>query len=113
MPGVTTTKATQVVGEVPVLDATLVFSGRGSAANTDALRVTGVHGRVFPGLSVATTPVLTADQAAAAAARASHATSQGTPRLVVLPNQTGVLAWEVSVVGQTATTPVFVGARPM
>jgi hypothetical protein len=101
VPHVTTTKATQAIGDVPVLDATLVFTGRGSAAG-DA-RVTGVRGRVFPGLAVDTTPALTAEQATAAAAGASGGATDGTPRLVVVPDQTGVLAWEVAVVGQTTS----------
>jgi hypothetical protein len=101
VPGVTTTTATQAVGDVPVLDARLVFTGRGSSAATDDLRVTGVHGRVFPGLAVGTTPVITADQAATAATEAAGAgsTSDGDARLVVLPTGAGVLAWEVVVLG--------------
>ncbi len=49
VPGIVTTKATQAVGDVPVLDASLVFVERDG-------RLTGVRGRVFPGLSVLTDP---------------------------------------------------------
>ena len=49
VPGIVTTKATQAVGDVPVLDASLVFVERDG-------RVTGVRGRVFPGLTVSTGP---------------------------------------------------------
>jgi Zn-dependent metalloprotease len=125
VPNVTTTRATQAVGDVPVLDATLVFSGRGSSSHTDALRVTGVRGRVFPGLTVATTPTLTPEQASAAAAEAAGGSADGAARLVVLPTGTGVLAWEVVVVAATtdatsaglyyvdATTGTIVEVRPV
>ncbi len=101
VPHVTTTRATQALGTVPVLDASLVFTGRGSPASTDAERVTGVLGRVFPGLTVGTTPTLTAEQAANTAAEAAGGASDGTARLVVIPTGAGVLAWEVVVVGAT------------
>jgi hypothetical protein len=99
VPHVTTTRATQAVGEVPVLDAALVFTGRGSPASSDDERVTGVRGRVFPGLSVGTTPTISAEQASTTAAEAAGGTADGAPRLVVLPTGTGVLAWEVVVLG--------------
>ncbi len=105
VPGITTTRATQALGEVPVLDSTLVFTGRGSSASTDSLRVTGIRGRVFPGLTVGTTPTLTAEQAAATAAQTASGTSTGTARLVVLPTGTGSLAWEVVVVADAPTGP--------
>ena len=101
VPHVTTVRATQALGGVPVLDASLVFTGRGSAANTDAQRVNGVHGRVFPGLTVDTTPTISTEQATTIAAEASGGTTDGTARLVVLPTGTGVLAWEVVVLGGT------------
>ena len=101
VPNVTTTRATQALGGVPVLDASLVFTGRGSPASTDDQRVTGVLGRVFPGLTVDTTPTISAEQATTTAAEAAGGTTDGTARLVVLPNGTGVLAWEVVVVGAT------------
>ena len=105
VPNITTTKATQALGEVPVLDATLVFTGRGSSAATDDLRVTGVRGRVYPGLTVSTTPTLTPEQAAATAAEQAGGTTDGTPRLVVLPTGPGVLAWEVVVLADASTGP--------
>ena len=101
VPNVTTTRATQALGAVPVLDASLVITGRGSPANTDEQRVTGVLGRVFPGLTVDTTPTISPEQATTIAAEASGGTTDGTPRLVVVPSSTGVLAWEVVVIGET------------
>jgi Peptidase propeptide and YPEB domain len=101
VPHVTTTRATQALGDVPVLDALLVFTGRGDAASTDSQRVTGVRGRVFPGLTVSTTPTITVTDAASIAAEAAGGTTDGTGQLVVLPTGTGVLAWEVLVVGTT------------
>ena len=84
---------------MPVLDASLVLTGRGSPAATDEQRVTGVLGRVFPGLTVDTTPTITAEQATTIAAEASGGTTDGSARLVVLPSGSGALAWEVVVVG--------------
>jgi Zn-dependent metalloprotease len=101
VPNITTTRATQALGAVPVLDASLVFTGRGSPANTDAQRVTGVLGRVFPGLTVDTTPTISAEQATSIAAEASGGATDGTARLVVVPAGSGALAWEVVVVGAT------------
>jgi hypothetical protein len=101
VPNVTTTRATQALGAVPVLDASLVLTGRGSPASTDEQRVTGVLGRVYPGLTVDTTPTIGAEQATALAAEASGGTTDGTARLVVLPSGSGALAWEVVVVGAT------------
>ena len=86
---------------MPVLDASLVITGRGSPASTDEQRVTGVLGRVFPGLTVDTTPTISPEQATTIAAEASGGTTDGTARLVVVPSGTGVLAWEVVVVGAT------------
>ena len=105
VPNVTTTRATQVIGEIPVLDSSLVFTGRGTSANTGGLRVTGVRGRVFPGLSVRTTPALAPEQAAAIAAQTAGGSTNGVPRLVVLPTGPGVLAWEVVVIADTPTGP--------
>ena len=101
VPNVTTTRATQALSAVPVLDASLVITGRGSPASTDSQRVTGVLGRVFAGLTVATTPTISPEQATTIAAEASGGTTDGTARLVVMPTGTGVLAWEVVVVGAT------------
>ena len=105
VPHVTTTKATQALGGVPVLDSSLVFTGRGTSASTDDLRVTGIRGRVFPGLSVSTTPTLAPEQAAAIAAQTAGGTTEGTPRLVILPTGTGVLAWETVVIEDVAGGP--------
>jgi Zn-dependent metalloprotease len=90
VPGIVTTRATQAVGEVPVHDASIVFVARDG-------RLTGVHGRVFPGLTVSTSPTLPAKQARAIAERASGGTAQTPPSLVVLPRGTGRLAWLVTV----------------
>ena len=99
VPGSTTTRAAQVLGGVPVLDGELVFSGRSGAEGTDDDRLTRVRGRVFPGLSVSTEPQLSAEAAARAAEDAAQGQAQGRPRVVVLPTGTGVLTWEVTVVG--------------
>ncbi len=90
VPNVTTTRATQALGAVPVLDASLVFTGRGSPASTDDQRVTGVRGRVFPGLTVDTTPTITA-RAGDDHRRARRPVGRPTAaaRLVVLPTGTG------------------------
>jgi len=75
VPGIVTTKATQAVGEVPVLDASLVFVARND-------RLTGVRGRVFPGLTVSTTATVPADEARAVAERSRRrAGSRRRPRL--------------------------------
>ena len=90
VPGIVTTKATQAVGDVPVLDASLVFVERDG-------RVTGVRGRVHPGLTVLTDPRLPAEQARAIAEQAAAGTAQSPPSLVVMPRGAGVLAWLVPV----------------
>jgi hypothetical protein len=90
VPGIVTTKATQAVGDVPVLDASLVFVERDG-------RLTGARGRVFPGLSVLTDPQVPADQARVIAEQAAAGTAQATPSLVVMPRGAGVLAWLVPV----------------
>ncbi|MDX6374433.1 MAG: hypothetical protein QOD98_3421 [Nocardioidaceae bacterium] len=90
VPGIVTTKATQAVGDVPVLDASVVFVERDG-------RVTGVRGRVSPGLTVSTTATIPADQAQAIAEQASAGTAQVPPSLVVMPSGAGVLAWLVPV----------------
>ncbi len=90
VPGIVTTKATQAVGEVPVLDASVVFVERDD-------RVTGVRGRIFPGLTVSTTPTVPSEQAQAIAEQAAGGTAQAPPSLVVMPTGTGVLAWQVTV----------------
>ena len=102
VPGIISTRATQAVGQVPVRDGTLVFSARGD-------RLTGIRGRVFPDLRVDTTPAVTAEQAAAAAAARATGTAVGTPTLLVIPQGTGVLAWEVVVTGAQATGALEAG----
>jgi hypothetical protein len=100
VPGIVTTKATQVIGEVPVLQASLVFVERDG-------RLTGVRGRVFPGLTASTTPTVPADQAQTVAEQASGGEAQATPSLVVLPRGAGVLAWLVPVATTgDVTTPL-------
>ena len=103
VPGIVTTKATQAVGEVPVLDASLVLVAR-------AGRVTGVRGRVFPGLTVSTAPTLRAKQARRVAEQASGGAAQAPPTLVVLPREAGVLAWLVTVAAASDGTTPLTGA---
>jgi hypothetical protein len=103
VPGIVTTRATQAVGAVPVLDAVLVFVARDD-------RLTGVHGRVFPGLTVSTTPTVPARKARRTAEQASGGKAQSAPSLVVLPRDSGVLAWRVTVVAPSdGTTPLLGG----
>jgi hypothetical protein len=90
VPGIVTTKATQAVGDVPVLDASLVFVARDQ-------RLTGVRGRVYPGLTVSTTATVPSAQARTIAEQAAGGTAQAPPSLVVMPTGTGVLAWHVTV----------------
>ena len=104
IPGIVSTRATQAVGDVPVLDASLVFVERDG-------RVTGVRGRVFPGLTVLTDPLIPADQAQAIAEQASAGTAQATPSLVVLPRGAGVLAWLIPVATETDVTPPLAAAN--
>ena len=103
MPGIVTTKATQAVGDVPVLDASVVFVAR------DA-RLTGVRGRVFPGLTVSTAPTFPAEQARAVAEQASGGVAQEPPSLVVMPRDAGVLAWLVTVAAASDGTTPLAGA---
>jgi Zn-dependent metalloprotease len=100
VPGIVTTKATEVVRGVPVHDASIVFVERGG-------RVTDVHGRVFPGLTVSTSPTIPADQARAIAEQVSGGTAQAPPSLVVMPRGAGLLAWLVTVATTgDASTPL-------
>jgi hypothetical protein len=100
IPGIVTTKATQSLTDVPVLDGSLVLVERSG-------RVTGVRGRVFPGLTVLTVPRLPADRARAVAEQAAGGTAQSPPSLIVLPRGAGVLAWLVPVATSgDATTPL-------
>ena len=104
IPGIVTTRATQAVGDVPVVDASLVFVERDG-------RVTGARGRVFPGLSVLTDPLLPADQARVVAEQASAGTAQAPPSLVVLPRGAGVLAWLIPVATETDVTQPLAAAN--
>jgi hypothetical protein len=104
VPGVVTTRATQVLAGVPVLDGALVFSGRSGAAGQ---QLTGVRGRVFPGLDVSTRPKIGEIAAADLAEKASGGKSEGEAHLVVVPRGNGVLAWEVLVVSDAP-----VGSEP-
>ena len=97
VPNMATTRATQQLGQVPVLDGVLVFTARsGDGAAED--RLTGVRGRVFPDLEVATEPQLDGPEAARLAEETSGGRAESDPRLVVVPSRSGVLAWEVTVV---------------
>ncbi len=99
VPGTTSTRATQAIGDVPVHDARLTLLERNG-------RVSGAHGRVYPGLTVSTVPVLNAKKARRAAEQASGGTAQSPPSLVVLPRGLGVLAWRVSVAAVAETSPL-------
>ncbi len=90
----TVLRAEQVVGTVPVLDATLLFAVGG---DTSQARLNSVRGRVYPGLDVGTDPTITAQQARRQVKRLTHGQVLDPPRLVVLPTGTGTLAWEVGV----------------
>ncbi len=103
VPGIVTTKATQVVGEVSVLDASLVFVERDE-------RVAGVRGRVFPGLTVSTVPTVTARQARRKVEQVSGGRAQAPPSLAVLPRDAGVLSWLVTVAAPSDGTTPLTGA---
>jgi hypothetical protein len=96
VPGMVSTRATQTLGTVPVRDAELVFTSR-AGSSPRANRVTGVRGRVFPGLTVTTEPQITRHAAALIAADASGGRVTNRTTLVVLPTGEGVLAWEVTI----------------
>jgi Zn-dependent metalloprotease len=124
VPGMVSVRARQVVGAVPVLDGSLAFTSRAAAAS-GVEKVTEVRGRVFPGLSVATDPRLSRDEAVAIAEEASSGRHEGPPSLVVVPTGTGTLAWEVTVLAGSgagfqagnyyvdAVTGDVVGVRPI
>lgn len=93
-------RATQRVGQVPVLDATLAFTI--GASSTDP-RVNAVRGRVYPDLDVDTTPDVTGRKARRIAVELSEGIAQGKPELVVLPEPlTGTLTWQVAIAGAAA-----------
>jgi len=92
--GSTVLRAPQEVGGVPVLDGGLVMTVGGDEQQA---RLNGVRGRVFPDLDVLTDPRLTPRMARREAIRLSQGQVEGRPRLVVLPRDAGVLAYEVNV----------------
>ena len=97
VPGMATTRATQELRGVPVLDGVLVVTARaGDGASAD--RLTGVRGRAFPDLDVATEPQLAEAEATRLAEDASGGRVEGRPRLVVVPTLSGILAWEVTII---------------
>ena len=79
---------------MPVLDGGLVMTVGGDEQQA---RLNGVRGRVFPDLDVLTDPRLTPRMARREAIRLSQGQVEGRPRLVVLPRDAGVLAYEVNV----------------
>jgi hypothetical protein len=99
VPGHTSVRGTQAVGEVPVLDSNLVFISR-DTAGTLAGRLASVRGRVFPGLSLSTDPELGPRAARRRAEAASGGTADGEPALVVVPSDAGILTWEVTIVAE-------------
>ena len=93
--GIVAVRAHQQVGEVPVLDGQLLIE---VGSSHDRPLVHTVRGRVFPDQSVSTNPAISARDAREAAEDLSGGSVQGSPSLVVLPEGSGVLAWQVSVV---------------
>ncbi len=87
-------RAAQEVGGVPVLDGGLVMTVGG---DDEEARLSIVRGRVFPGLDVLTDPRVPPRVAVREAVRLSNGQVKGKPRLVVLPREAGMLAWEVNV----------------
>ena len=87
-------RAQQEVAGVPVLDGGLVMTVGG---DDEQARLNVVRGRVFPGLDVSTDPRITPRLARREAIRLTQGQVKGRPRLVVLPRDTGKLAWEVNV----------------
>lgn len=93
--GPTAVRATQELDGVPVLDGQLVIT----LDSADDPAITAIRGRVFPGLDTTTEPRVKARAAARAASRLSGGDSAGRPRLLVMPENGGVLVWEVTVLG--------------
>jgi Zn-dependent metalloprotease len=91
---VVSVRATQELAGVPVIDGSLVFSLE--VTDTEA-RVNAVRGRVFPGLSPATTPTVGARAAVRTARRASGGQPRGKPTLAIVPVGGGRLAWEIRI----------------
>ena len=92
--GSTILRAAQEIAGVPVLDGGLVLTVGG---DDQQVRLNGVRGRMFPGLDVVTDPRLTPRLAKREAIRLTQGAVKGRPRLVVLPRESGKLAWEVNV----------------
>jgi hypothetical protein len=93
-PGLFFIRGHQHAGGVEVLDGALaaIFD-----TNRAAPAITSVRGRVWPGISVETSPVVGRRRAARTTTKLSGGQVQGRPRLVILPDGTGKLAWEVTV----------------
>ncbi len=87
-------RATQQIAGVPVLDGGLVMTIGG---DDEQARLNAVRGQVFPDLDVVTDPRITPRIAKREAVRLSNGQVRGAPRLVVLPREAGLLAWEVNV----------------
>lgn len=96
--GTTSLRADQQLDGVPVLDAALLLTVTSPDADP---RINVVRGRVFPGLDVATTPEVTAERAVRLVRRLSGADVPGPPELVIVPDGTGILAWQATAVGST------------
>lgn len=95
-PAVTTIRATQMLGGVPVRDGELVFSLGGTSSES---RLHHVRGRVFPDLDVSTQPLISARRATRRITSITGGEAIGKAALTVLPNDSGVLAWEIGVAG--------------
>jgi Zn-dependent metalloprotease len=92
--GSTVLRAPQEIAGVPVLDGGLVMTVGG---DDQQARLNVVRGRVFPDLDVSTDPRLTPRLARREVIRLTQGQVKGRPRLVVLPRDTGKLAWELNV----------------
>ena len=92
----------------PRRSATSRSSTRRSSSSSATRRVTGVRGRVFPGLTVLDRPDRSRpDRRDASPSRPSGGTAQTPPSLVVMPRGAGVLAWLVTVAAPSdGTTPL-------
>jgi Zn-dependent metalloprotease len=98
--GASSLDATQQVDGVPVLDGGLTMTVGGP---DEQPRLNAVRGRVFPDLDVATDPRLSPDRAEKIVRRLTRGEVSGEPRLVVLPRDSGQLAWEINVVAAGTT----------
>ncbi len=91
-------RADQELDGVPVLDGELVLT---LSDPRDGAAITAIRGRAFPGLSTSTDPTVPARAAARTSERLTGGERAGRPTLVVMPTGTGLLAWEVVIVGAT------------